>query len=150
MGIDEDGEHAEPLVELNESHAAHVGGEIVDLVTALHGGEAGGLLLKIHRQILGCRKALTPVRFGLTVHGADMMPFLQELADKMSADKTAGPGDENSFVHYFKKSWRPCPHCRRGMQSADDADGRSEPRMGTDGTQIIGSFFCIEHVCVRN
>ena len=28
-------------------------------------------------------------------------------------------------------------------ESADDADGRSGPRIGTDGTRIIGSFFVL-------
>ena len=49
--------------------------------------------------VLGLGEKLVPLFGGLQVHGTNIrVPVAQQLGDKMSADETAGAGDEDEVV----------------------------------------------------
>ena len=77
VGVDEHAQHAERLVLLDKTHAAHVGGEIVDDGCAVHRAFARGLVLQVEHEVLHAVEALIPALERLYVHtadGADALP----------------------------------------------------------------------------
>ena len=90
--VDEDAEHAEAFVELDESHAAHVGGEIVNPVAAIAGLNVGILLLEIQGVVVGIRESLIPLPLRFLVHRADFVPpFEQQTGSAMNGTKFRHP-----------------------------------------------------------
>ena len=71
MRVHQDAAQALHAEVLDESHAAHVGREVIDLHGAFHGLDGVGLLAEVHRQAFHARYALVPFRQRLAVDGAD-------------------------------------------------------------------------------
>ena len=104
--VDQHGEHAQRLVVLDESHAAHVGGEVVDLKRAAGCDFAIFLEVQVQREILHVVEALVPLTNRLDIHGADLpeAPF-SKVGHQAAADETPGAGDHGEFVfHYTPES----------------------------------------------
>lgn len=91
MGVDQNAQHAEGLVVLDETHAAHVGGEVVDLGAAVDGLIAMSLVAKVQDQIFGFGKQLIPLAEGFSIDGPDAVPFFREVGDEMPSMKPPAP-----------------------------------------------------------
>ena len=93
--VDQHGEHAQGLVVLDEAHAAHVGGEVVDRARALDGVHGRRRCRsQVGDEVLDAVGALVPLVERLDVDGADLgMAALLQGADEMAADEAAAAGD---------------------------------------------------------
>ena len=88
--IDQHGQHAQRLVVLDEAHAAHVGGQVVNLHGALGGRLAVFLEIQIEGEILDVVEALVPFVERLDVHRANVaVALLAQQRDQRAANKTA-------------------------------------------------------------
>ncbi len=96
MGVDEHREHAGGLVVLDEAHAAHVGGEVEDLLDAVDRGPAGAELAQVEDEVLGAGVHLVPLAERLDVGRADLVAAAQQVGDQPSADESATAGDEHA------------------------------------------------------
>jgi hypothetical protein len=86
-------------VGLDEAHAAHVGGEVVDRARALGGGAAGLEQGEVAHLVLDARGLLVPLVERLDVDGADLgMAALLQDADQMAADEATGAGDDHEII----------------------------------------------------
>ncbi len=73
MGVDQDRKHAQSFVFLNESHAAHVGSEVVNFMRAASCDLAVPPFIQVQREILNISKALIPVTQRLNIHRANAL-----------------------------------------------------------------------------
>jgi len=88
--------HAEPL---DETHAAHVGGEIVNFHRALADAMAVGLVAHVQADVLHAGNVQIPLVKRLLVHRADVgEAFFREIAGEVAADEPAGAGDDDQVV----------------------------------------------------
>ena len=76
MGIDQDREHAERAVVFDESHAAHVGSEIIDNGGVAERLFAGGFILQINPEIFNLGENLVPFIEWFDVHRAQILAAL--------------------------------------------------------------------------
>ena len=84
-------EHAQTLVQLDETHAAHVRGEVINPVAALHCRFAGVLFLEVELHILHVVEPLVPLIERLYVRGADGLHALpSQVGHELAANETAG------------------------------------------------------------
>ena len=98
MRVDEHRKHAERFVVLDEAHAAHVCGKLVDLIHAVACGVTGVLLLQIGNDVVRRVMYLIPLLVGLDVHAANVMALVEEFLDKVAADESAAAGDEDGLL----------------------------------------------------
>ena len=98
VGINEDAEHTEAFVEFDEAHAAHVCGEVVNLVAAVGGLDAGVFEFEVEGEVLGFGEALIPLPLGFFIDGADAVSRGEEVLDEFAADESAGAGYEGWVV----------------------------------------------------
>ena len=99
MGIDQHAQHAQGLVVLDEPHAAHVGGEVVDAHRALHGGDAVGAVPKIEPEALDVVEPLVPLLERLDVDGPQAaMALPPQVGQEVPADEAAGPAHHDTVV----------------------------------------------------
>jgi hypothetical protein len=92
--IDEHGQHAQRFVLLDEAHAAHVRGKIVDFVGALSGAIAVFFEIQIEGEIFDVVEALIPFGEGLSVNRSNMFVSLSaKLRDEMTAYESTRTGD---------------------------------------------------------
>ena len=97
--VDEDAAQALHAEVLDEAHAAHVRGEVVDLGRALDGVDGVLLVAEVHGDRLDARHAQVPVGQGLAVDGPDVrVALLREVARQRPGDEAAGPGDHDEVV----------------------------------------------------
>ena len=104
VGVDQDAEHAEAFVQLDEAHTTHVGGEIVDPVGAVDRLDAGVFVLEVEGEVLGSGEALIPLPLGFFVDGADFVSLLEHGFDEVAADESATPRDQDCMlihISYF-------------------------------------------------
>ncbi len=98
MRIDQHAQHAERLVVLDETHAAHVGGQIHYYGRTLHSTLADFFALKIQDKILDSVRLLIPLLARLDVHGPDHIDAaIAQILYEMAADKSA-PSANNNFL----------------------------------------------------
>ena len=71
MGVDQDAAQAFDPEALDETHAAHIGGQVVDFHRAFDRPDAVVFLAQVHAQTFDARHALVPVGQRLLVDGAD-------------------------------------------------------------------------------
>ena len=83
------------LVVLDEAHAAHVGGEHVDLARAV--GRAMRVLEQgeVGDDVLGVGVHLVPLLQRLDVDRADAEPLLEQVGDQVAPDEAAAAGDQH-------------------------------------------------------
>ena len=97
--VDEDAAQALHAEVLDEAHAAHVRGEVVDLHRALDGVDGVLLVAEVHGDRLDARHAQVPVGQGLAVDGPDVrVALLREVARQRPGDEAARPGDDDEVV----------------------------------------------------
>lgn len=99
MGADEHREHAGRLVGFDKAHAAHVGGEHVDLAGILAGFVTGVFVVEVELEIFDVVEALVPLIERFDVDRADVLvAVLAKLGDEVAADKTAAAGDYDGLI----------------------------------------------------
>ena len=99
MGAHQHRQHALGLVGLDEAHAAHVGGEVVDHRRALGGGPAGFELGEVAHLVLDARGLLVPLGERLHVDAADLgVAALLQHTDQMAADEATSAGDDHEII----------------------------------------------------
>ena len=84
---------------LDEAHAAHVGGEVVDHPGALGGGPAGLEQGEVAHLVLDAGGLLIPLGERLHVDGADpgVAALLQD-ANQVTTDEATGTGDDDEII----------------------------------------------------
>src|ERR1700689_356348 len=92
--VDQDGQHAQGFVVLDEAHAAHVGREVVNLVHALRGGFTIRFFVEIEGEILDVAKALIPLVDRANISVA----LVAERRDEMATNKTASTRYDDSIL----------------------------------------------------
>ena len=112
--VDEDRAQALDAVALDEAHAAHVGGQVVDLDRPLAGPGAVVADADVEDEVLDAGGPLVPLVEGLLVDGPDAREALVvEVADERPGDEAAGPGDDEEVVPFpevFDPLGRDCGH----------------------------------------
>ena len=99
---------------LNEAHAAHVRGEIIDFVHALGRKIAIFFEIEIKLQIFDIIESLIPFVHGFHVHSADLLiPLLPKFGDKVATNKPACAGHQNTILTF---QIRPLFDCRHQAQ----------------------------------
>ena len=99
MGVDENGAQAFDAEAFDEAHAAHVGGQVVDLHGAFANSAAIGLNAHVQTQILNAGNVEIPFVKRLFVHRADVgkAPLL-EVPCEVAGNKPARAGDDDQIV----------------------------------------------------
>src|SRR5215207_3710836 len=96
MSVDEDRDHAGGPVRLDETHAAHVAGEVVDVCDAADGIPAGLERTEIGDLVVDTFKQLMPLVEGLVVDRAEVREaVLLQIPHEPAADESAGAAHEN-------------------------------------------------------
>src|SRR5690606_38377085 len=99
VSVDQYGEHAGSLVGLDESHAAHVGGEIVHPRGTFRDIVAGSTLPKITAAVVDVGEQLKPLVQRFDVHGADAsVPTSPQVGDEVTPDESSGASHHNQFI----------------------------------------------------
>jgi hypothetical protein len=102
--VNEDAAEARDTKALDEAHAPHVRGEVVDLGRTLAEASAVGFLRSIETQALGVWNALVPFLDGLFVGAADAgEAAAAEVPREGAANEAAGAGDDYEIV--FPELW---------------------------------------------
>ncbi len=84
---------------LDEAHAAHIRGEVVNFRGAGDGADGVLVLAQIQRQRFDARHALVPHRQRLAVDGADAgVTELVEVAGQRARDEPAGARNDDQIV----------------------------------------------------
>src|ERR1700750_1163630 len=97
--VDEDREHAQGFVLLDEAHPAHVCGEIVDLRRAAGSDFAVFLQVEIEADIFDVVESLIPLMKRFNVDRADRRAAsAPQIRDESTADETTCAGYDNSAV----------------------------------------------------
>ena len=97
MGVDEHREHAVGLVQLDEPHAAHVGGEVEDVPRVRGGFAARVALAKVEDPVVHVRRTTWYQSVArLEVNGADSpVATATELGDEVPADESTAARNED-------------------------------------------------------
>src|SRR6516164_638140 len=103
MGVDQDGEHAKSLIVLDEPHASHVRGEIVNLVRAFGDDFAISFEVEIQRNVFDVVEMSIPVLQRLVVDGTNRLAPLPQRRNEITPDESTGTRDNNP-------SWRVSRH----------------------------------------
>ena len=99
MRVDQDAPQALDAEPLDETHAAHVRGQVIDLDGALAGPLAVVLFLEVHAQALDARHPLVPFGQRLFVDRADPRESLVvEVSRQGPGDESAGAGDDDLVI----------------------------------------------------
>ena len=84
---------------LDEAHAAHVSGEVVDHARTLSSGAAGLEQGEVGDLVLDAGGLLVPLVERLHVDGADLgVAALLQDADEMAADEAAGASNDYEII----------------------------------------------------
>jgi len=102
MRIDKDASQALHTESLDEAHAAHVRGQIIDFRRSLANAPTGVLRTTIEAKMFRVGKTLIPFPKRFLIHCADTFEALiTEIFDQMSADEATGTGDNDENILRF-------------------------------------------------
>src|SRR5664279_45935 len=99
MGVDEDREHAERLVVLDETHSAHVRREVVDLRCAVDHDRAIACPAEVEFDALSVVVDLVPVPGWLDVRCPYSEALVEQTTDEMSSDEAPATRDDHEISH---------------------------------------------------
>ena len=92
-------QHAFGFVSLDEAHAAHISGEVVDHARIPRGGATGIEKGEVSNLVVDARGLLIPLVQRLSVDSADIgVATLLQHANQMAADETTGAGDDHEII----------------------------------------------------
>ena len=112
VSIDENRKHAQRLVVLDEPHAAHVGGEVKNLESALGGALAVCPLIQVERKILDIPENLVPLVERFNVNRAKLgITLPAQVSNEGAADEPAGAGNHHQFIFHLNAT---SPETRAG------------------------------------
>jgi hypothetical protein len=99
MRIDEHTKHAQGLVVLYESHAAHVGRQVVNNLATPNGAVALVMIPKIEDEVFHIVETLVPLVERLFVDCPDSRcAFSTKVGDQMASDESTRPADQNVVI----------------------------------------------------
>ena len=99
MRVDENGAQAFDAETLDETHAAHVGGEIVNFHRAFADALAVVLVAHVQAEVLHAGNVQIPFVKRLLVHRADVgEAFVLEIQREVAGDESARAGDDDQIV----------------------------------------------------
>ena len=99
MGVDEDAAQALHPEPLDETHATHVGGQVVDFRRSFDSPDAVVLLAQVHAQTGDARHPLVPVGKWFLVNRPNAgEPFVMEIAGQRPADEPTGSGNHEQVI----------------------------------------------------
>ena len=99
MGVDQGRAHALNAEALDETHAAHIGRQVIDLDRVLHGALAGIAVAEVEAQVFDAGDALVPVAQRLLVHGADAgVTQVMEVPHQRPADKSSSTSNDDQII----------------------------------------------------
>ena len=99
VGVDQNAQHAQRLVVLDETHAAHVGRQIVNNINAADRVFACRFLAQIQVPILNIREKLIPLIQRFYIDRAHLFALPTKVSDQMSADETSGAANYDFTRH---------------------------------------------------
>jgi hypothetical protein len=100
VGINQHTEHTQGFVVLDEAHAAHIGGEIVNDMSTLQRRVAIPQVFEIEDEIIDLVKDLIPIRHRFHIHRSHLSVALpKEFRDEMAPDKAAAAADNDLAIH---------------------------------------------------
>src|SRR5690349_8332627 len=100
MRVDQHADHAQALVVLDEPHAAHVAGEVIDGVHPLDGLERGIAQVQIRNDVFGFRMNLIPLLERLDIDTAHLaVSLVEQFSDQMPADESAPAANNRRSFH---------------------------------------------------
>src|SRR5205823_4189480 len=85
----------------DETHSAHVGGEIVNKIDIPYRALATSLVLQIELQIFRFRKHLEPFLKWFHINRADLFTLTKQIGHEMAANESASPTDHDFFRFHF-------------------------------------------------
>src|ERR1019366_6132574 len=106
-------------VVFDEPHAAHVRGEVINLIRSPGGPLAVLSKVQVEREILDVVEPLIPLIQRLDVHGTDLLVALfAEVRHQASADETPGTSYHGEFVFHNKRLFYRCSLTARRTRPA--------------------------------
>ena len=104
MRIDEHAEHAKRLVQFDEAHAAHVGGQVIDNASVFDGLFAGFAPLQIQDEVFDVWEDLVPLGDGFDIDGAQIgVALALKICYQMTADKAATTANNDFFAFHDRR-----------------------------------------------
>ena len=105
VGVDQHRQHAQGLVVLDEAHAAHVGGQIINVLSAGGGLDAVLAQVQIEDEVLHVVKNLIPLVERFDIHGADPgISLAAEIGDQSPSDKAPASSHYNQLIFHMVNS----------------------------------------------
>src|ERR1022692_2275290 len=99
VGVDQNAAQALDAKVFDESHAAHVGGQIIDLCGAFDGLDGMVFLAQVQRKALHAGHPLVPFRQGLAVDGPDAaVAQIVKIPGERAGDEAARARDDDQIV----------------------------------------------------
>ena len=95
MRIDQHAQHTKRLVVFDETHSAHVGGEIVNKINIGHRALTVVLVAQIELQVLHFREHLKPFIKWFHIHRANFVTLPKQIGHQMAANKAASAADHD-------------------------------------------------------
>src|SRR5438046_1101774 len=110
--INQHGQHTKSLVVLNEAHAAHIGGEIVNFACALTHGIAVILQVQVQDEVFSLVTNLVPLLQRLDIHCSNPADAsLAQIRNERAANEsTRSSYNRNAAFHKFT-----CPRKEVGL-----------------------------------
>ena len=101
VGVDENGAEAFHAEAFDKTHAAHVGGEIVNLDGAFADAVAIILIADIQAEVFHAGHREIPLIERFLVHGADAgEAFFLEVPGEVAGDEATGAGDDDQVIFF--------------------------------------------------
>ncbi len=101
VGVDQNREHAQGLVVLDEAHAAHVGGEVIDIIRVDKRLYAGILETKIRDDIFRTLTNLIPLVERLEIDRSNLVAFAQQVRSEMATDEASAACDYDQITTHW-------------------------------------------------
>ncbi len=102
MSIDQHGHHTGGLVEFDETHAAHIAGEIVDHVGVGQSRPAWLLQTKVQLAIINVVEPLVPLVERLDVNGPQVSETTAlKVGDVVAAKESTASAHDNTFIRHL-------------------------------------------------
>jgi len=106
MGVHQHTQHAKRFIVMDESHAAHVGGQLENDVKPASSPPARRQIAKVASQIFDVGRRLVPFLQRLNVDRADNIDSLgQQVLDEVAANEASSTADSDSLVLKFQRQY---------------------------------------------
>src|SRR6266404_1050021 len=151
MRVNQHAQHAHRFVVFDETHAAHVRGEIVDEIDISDRALAALLVAEIELHVFNFWEHLKPFLEGFHIHGSDFLALTKEISDQMAANKSAAAADYDFLWFHLASApqtslalYRERARLQPGANYAPFSSDRSADRPLAEGDKLIhlSDYFC--------